>query len=107
MVTSLSIEFIRSWTLPPKQHSYTYTYIDQIAKLWYFYIGQHCYITGWGTLQSGGSTPAVLQEAQVPIVTPQECKTSYGSSKITDRMLCAGFSQGGTDACQGDSGGKT
>ena len=69
------------------------------------FTGQHCYITGWGKLQSGGSTPQILQEAQVPIVTAQKCKNSYGSSKITDRMLCAGYSQGGTDTCQGDSGG--
>ncbi len=71
----------------------------------YFYIGERCYITGWGRLSSGGSTPKILQEAQVPIVTPQECRKSYGSS-ITDRMLCAGYSQGGIDTCQGDSGGK-
>ncbi|CAB3991891.1 MAM and LDL-receptor class A domain-containing 1-like isoform X1 [Paramuricea clavata] len=68
------------------------------------FTGQRCYISGWGRLSSGGSSPNVLQEAQVPIVTPQECKNSYGSS-ITDRMLCAGHSQGGTDTCQGDSGG--
>jgi trypsin len=72
----------------------------------YFYVGQRCYISGWGRLQSGGSRPDVLQEAQVPIVTPQECKNSYGSSRITDKMLCAGLSQGGIDTCQGDSGGR-
>ncbi|CAB4026288.1 MAM and LDL-receptor class A domain-containing 1-like isoform X1 [Paramuricea clavata] len=69
------------------------------------FTGQRCYISGWGRLQSGGSRPDVLQEAQVPIVTPQECKKSYGSSSITDRMLCAGYSRGGIDTCQGDSGG--
>ncbi|CAB3984832.1 MAM and LDL-receptor class A domain-containing 1-like isoform X1, partial [Paramuricea clavata] len=69
------------------------------------FTGQRCYITRWGRLQSGGSTPKVLQEAQVPIVTPQECKKAYGSSRITDKMLCAGYSQGGIDTCQGDSGG--
>ncbi|XP_028396414.1 MAM and LDL-receptor class A domain-containing protein 2-like [Dendronephthya gigantea] len=68
------------------------------------FTGQRCYISGWGRLSSGGSTPKVLQEAQVPIVTVQECKKSYGSS-ITDRMLCAGYSRGGIDTCQGDSGG--
>ena len=71
----------------------------------YFYPGQRCYITGWGRLSSGGSTPNTLQEAQVPIVTAQKCRESYGSG-ITDRMLCAGYSQGGIDTCQGDSGGE-
>ena len=71
----------------------------------YVFIGKHCYISGWGKPASGGSTPSILQEAQVPIVTVQECKNSYGNS-ITDRMLCAGYSRGGIDTCQGDSGGK-
>ncbi|XP_046846328.1 trypsin-like [Xenia sp. Carnegie-2017] len=68
------------------------------------FTGQRCYITGWGTLQSRGLFPKVLQEAQVPIVTAEECKIIYKST-ITDRMLCAGFPRGGVDTCQGDSGG--
>ncbi|CAB4019916.1 MAM and LDL-receptor class A domain-containing 1-like isoform X1 [Paramuricea clavata] len=69
------------------------------------FAGQLCYITGWGTLHNGGSMPNILQEAQVPVATPQQCEESYSSTIITDRMLCAGFSQGGTDTCLGDSGG--
>ncbi|XP_028396557.1 MAM and LDL-receptor class A domain-containing protein 2-like [Dendronephthya gigantea] len=69
------------------------------------FTGQRCYISGWGRLSSGGATPNILQEAQVPIVTVQQCRTAYGHSSITDRMLCAGYSHGGTDTCQGDSGG--
>ncbi|XP_046846326.1 transmembrane protease serine 9-like [Xenia sp. Carnegie-2017] len=68
------------------------------------FTGQRCYITGWGKLRSGGSTPKILQEAQVPIVTIEECKRIY-KSKITDRMLCAGLANGGVDTCAGDSGG--
>ena len=48
----------------------------------------------------------VLQEAQVPIITNDKCREAYGASAITDRMICAGYSSGGTDTCQGDSGGK-
>ena len=69
-----------------------------------FLIGQRCFITGWGTLSSGGSQPNILQEAEVPIVTQQECRKFYGST-ITDQMICAGYAAGGIDSCQGDSGG--
>jgi len=70
--------------------------------------GSECWITGWGTLSSGGSSPDVLQEAKVTILSNNACKdTSYGRNEITPEMLCAqGRRNGGiTDACQGDSGG--
>ena len=67
--------------------------------------GKTCYITGWGTLSSGGSQPDSLMEASVPIVSQAKCKTAYGSSNIHDSMICAGLDAGGVDACQGDSGG--
>jgi len=69
--------------------------------------GAKCWITGWGTLQSGGQQPSRLQEAVVTTVSNEECKKAYGN-QITDDQLCAqGQSDSGkiTDACQGDSGG--
>ena len=67
--------------------------------------GKRCYITGWGTLSSGGSQPDYLMEASVPIVSQAKCGQAYGSSNIHDSMICAGLDAGGVDACQGDSGG--
>ena len=67
--------------------------------------GKRCYITGWGTLASGGSQPVYLQEASVPIVSDDKCKASYGSGNIHESMICAGLDAGGVDAFQGDSGG--
>merc|ERR1719145_173209 len=72
--------------------------------------GTSCWITGWGTLSSGGGTPSVLQEAQVTTISNNACwqQYSYSSSDIDSSMLCAqGRNSNGqiTDACQGDSGG--
>jgi len=71
--------------------------------------GTACWISGWGTLSSGGSQPTKLQEAQVTVLSNSDCKkTSYDYSDISQTMLCAqGKTANGeiTDACQGDSGG--
>ncbi|XP_020612540.1 MAM and LDL-receptor class A domain-containing protein 1-like [Orbicella faveolata] len=66
--------------------------------------GTKCWITGWGRLASGGATPNILQQAQVPIVNRTRCDKAY-PGKIHDSMICAGLDQGGIDTCQGDSGG--
>ncbi|KAL9967916.1 hypothetical protein ACROYT_G026224 [Oculina patagonica] len=66
--------------------------------------GKICWVTGFGRLSSGGSSPNVLMQVKVPIVTDAKCKQAYGSS-IHDSMVCAGLDQGGKDSCQGDSGG--
>ena len=69
-------------------------------------VGQECFITGWGTLSSGGSAPSILQEGRVLTLSNSECNARYGGA-ITADMLCAqGSSSAGiVDACQGDSGG--
>ncbi len=67
-------------------------------------LNRKCWITGWGTLSSGGSQPNALMQASVPLVSKQRCLKGY-PGKIHDSMLCAGLDQGGVDACQGDSGG--
>jgi secreted trypsin-like serine protease len=61
-------------------------------------------IVGWGYTSEGGSPPAVVQEAQVPITTDAYCGGAY-SDFDARTMVCAGFPQGGVDSCQGDSGG--
>jgi len=67
-----------------------------------------CWITGWGTLSSGGGSPDLLQEAEVTILSQEACRASdYDDAAITDAMICAqGKNKNGIiDACQGDSGG--
>jgi secreted trypsin-like serine protease len=68
--------------------------------------GSECWISGWGTLRSGGSQPDTLQEAKVSILENSVCNSMYGG-KIYDNMICAQGKKGSgiVDACQGDSGG--
>lgn len=71
--------------------------------------GTDCWITGWGTLRSGGNSPNKLQEAKVTVLSNKACeKTGYDESEIHESMICAQGTNGNgdtTDACQGDSGG--
>lgn len=43
--------------------------------------------------------PFSLRCVEVPIMSDQDCKDSY-VGMITDRMVCAGYLEGGKDACQ-------
>ncbi|XP_055389339.1 trypsin-1-like [Condylostylus longicornis] len=60
-------------------------------------------VSGWGNTQIPSDDRALLRAAHVAKVNENECNDAYGD--ITDRMICAGFKEGGKDSCQGDSGG--
>jgi secreted trypsin-like serine protease len=63
-------------------------------------------VMGWGTTSTyQDNYPLMLQQTTVPITSTALCNGVYAyNGKITDSMVCAGFPQGGTDACTGDSG---
>lgn len=63
--------------------------------------GMLAVVSGWGTAKEGaGSVPQNLKAVMLPIVSMAQCRSIYGQWAITDRMLCAGYSTGGKDACQ-------
>ncbi|HWT92417.1 MAG TPA: serine protease [Solirubrobacteraceae bacterium] len=69
-------------------------------------------IIGWGAERSGASElPDELQEAQVGLVSDQQCALAYGVTGLligrpdAPTAICAGELLGGKDSCQGDSGG--
>ncbi|XP_049628388.1 plasma kallikrein [Suncus etruscus] len=69
-------------------------------------IYSNCWVTGWGhTKEYKGEVQSILQKASVPLVPNEECQKSYRSYKIIKQMTCAGYKEGGKDACKGDSGG--
>jgi len=53
-----------------------------------------------------GDWSSVLRQVVVPVLTQTQCsQPSFYGSYVTDNMLCAGYVDGGKDACRGDSGG--
>ena len=63
-------------------------------------------VSGWGFTEEGNysSSPTILREVDVPVISTAECVSHYGTV-VSDDNLCAGFPEGGKDACEGDSGG--
>ena len=55
---------------------------------------------GWGTTTEGGSLGRTLMKVDVPVVSDDDCRSSYGQNDIADSMICAGYDQGGKDSCQ-------
>ena len=62
--------------------------------------GTMCTVSGWGTTSEGGSLGRTLMKVDVPVVSDDDCRGSYGQSDIVDSMICAGFEAGGKDSCQ-------
>ena len=51
-----------------------------------------------------GQTSDYLRQVIVPIWTTEECgESDYGKKRLTGNMMCAGFKDGGKDACQGNN----
>ena len=75
----------------------------------YDFTGKKSTMTGWGLDRRGGRVQEVLKEVNAPILSNEKCTEWFRSNgnyeDITDRMVCAGISNGGRDTCQADSGG--
>ncbi|XP_054422116.1 plasma kallikrein [Pteronotus mesoamericanus] len=65
----------------------------------------NCWVTGWGFTKEKGEIQNILQKVKIPLITNEECQKRYRDYEITKQMICAGYKEGGKDACKGDSGG--
>ncbi|KAM7344108.1 transmembrane protease serine 9-like [Cochliomyia hominivorax] len=67
--------------------------------------GQKAVVAGWGQTSEGiFNFEEDIKAVQVPIVDLSECQDKYFWTKIHDNEICAGFEEGGVDACRGDAG---
>ncbi|NXI89408.1 FA11 factor, partial [Psophia crepitans] len=64
-----------------------------------------CWVIGWGYRKEKGRVEDILQKATVPLMSKEECQARYRKRRIGDKVICAGYDEGGRDACKGDSGG--
>ncbi len=72
--------------------------------------GTPAVVVGWGARGIANNIPnhypRMLQQVDVPIVANEVCnQTQAYNGRIRASMMCAGYTQGGRDACAGDSGG--
>ncbi|KAM4801634.1 kallikrein-15 isoform 2-T2 [Urocitellus parryii] len=77
--------------------------------------GEACRVSGWGLVsnkesgttgspESQVSLPDTLHCANISIISDASCNKDY-PGRLTSAMVCAGVEGGGTDSCEGDSGG--
>ncbi|KAH8857977.1 Serine protease 30 [Schistosoma japonicum] len=77
--------------------------------------GKECISVGWGHEVDGAKNiSTVLKHVSVPIVPNDQCTMNYATLRngpnpidviIERNVICAGYAEGGRDACQFDSGG--
>lgn len=66
-----------------------------------FYDGAMTMVAGWGRIGETLPTSSVLRSVVLPVWSQNQCELSeYGRDRITNNMLCAGFHDGGYDACK-------
>uniref|UniRef100_A0A8C8HNZ7 chymotrypsin n=1 Tax=Oncorhynchus tshawytscha TaxID=74940 RepID=A0A8C8HNZ7_ONCTS len=59
--------------------------------------GTCCVTIGWGKTGTT-SSPRILQQVALPLLSSAQCKQYWGQNRITEAMICAGAS-GGTTNC--------
>jgi len=66
-----------------------------------------CFVVGWGDIAENGLPSDILKHAGVIVIPRDICNLPMNNGgRIDITELCAGHELGGTDACQGDSGGS-
>lgn len=68
--------------------------------------GASCVVAGWGFASNFHRSSTPLRSHTVPVVSRQTCnKVSSYAGLVKEKMICAGFEEGGDDRCYGDGGG--
>lgn len=65
------------------------------------------FVVGWGNPSKIDTEELFLKQAGVPVISLDRCKKQhpYDADTLGEHVICAGKLEGGTDSCEGDSGG--
>ncbi|XP_037806938.1 trypsin eta-like [Lucilia sericata] len=67
--------------------------------------GKKAVVAGWGQLNENVvNFEEDIKAVQVPIMDLNLCKETYFWTNVKDTEICAGYLEGGVDACLGDAG---
>lgn len=61
-------------------------------------------VVGWGSTSEGSPTSDVLRQVTLPVMNHDQCASYPHYAGINSDQICAGYTTGGFDACQADSG---
>jgi secreted trypsin-like serine protease len=67
------------------------------------FAGDRCTITGWGKTSAISGLPAILQRADMTVMTNAACTLQWSAQQINDGHICV--TSASSSACNGDSGG--
>lgn len=76
---------------------------DSLLFYLHFFVRSLVFVNCFDLTASTPYEPTV-NEVDVPILNRNLCNEWLVHLNVTDGMICAGYSEGGKDACQGDSG---
>ena len=64
------------------------------------YENVHAIVAGWGLNSADAkSTMGTLQKLNVTVFPQEKCKTFF-DERLSPRMMCAGYEEGGKDSCK-------